>query len=56
VGAGATVVASVLTAGACVGAGVTLERCIVAGGRALAAPAPVCDALILPGHCTPLPR
>jgi NDP-sugar pyrophosphorylase family protein len=56
VGAGATVVASVLTAGACVGAGVALERCIVAGGRALAAPAPVCDALILPGHCTPLPR
>jgi len=56
VGAGATVVDSVLTAGACVDPGVQLVRCVVAGDLTLEAGTSLNDTLVLPRQRTALRR
>ena len=56
VGAGATVIESVLTAGACVGPGVQLVRCVLAGDFTLEAGTSLSDTLVLPRQRMALPR
>jgi NDP-sugar pyrophosphorylase family protein len=55
-GAGASVVESVLTAGVCIGPGVQLARCVVAGDLTLEAGTSLSETLVLPRQRMALPR